>query len=168
MKKNKQKQTSSIAGHYFSPHNLAKKIAIMLIGCIAFNMNAQISNEMEFQTSGSYVESIKEQLPIETPATGTVVSIKAPNIPLTVTTDMGNVPEQNMRAYAQAPEMFKNAIMGNFRAMGNTLVSLAEAAFNAGIPFAVHITSTTFPEGFIITFNVEDLKKGLSNEPSDK
>lgn len=168
MKENRQKQTCLIVGHCLTPQNLAKRIAIVLIACIAFNANAQISNEVEFQTSGSIVESIKEQLPIETPATGTVVSIKAPNMPLTVTTDMGNVPEENMRAYAQAPEMFKNAIMGNFRAMGNTLVSLAEAAFNAGIPFSVHITSTTFPEGFIITFNVEDLKKGLVIESCDK
>lgn len=168
MKKNKQKQTCSIAGHRLSQQNLAKKFAFILIACITFNMNAQIYNEGELQASKSIVESVKEQLPIETPATGTIVSITAPNMPLTVTTDMGNVPEQNMRAYAQAPEMFKNAIMGNFRAMGDTLVYLAEVAFNAGIPFAVHITSTTFPEGFIITFNVDDLKKGLAIESCDK
>lgn len=163
MRKNKKSRACSTTEQRHSWQNVAKKTAMGLIACIAFSMNAQIPNEKEFQ--GSIVESIKEQLPIETPATGTVVSVEAPAVPLIVTTNMGNVPEQNMRAYAQAPEMFKNAIMGNFRAMGDTLVSLAEAAFNAGIPFAVHITSTTFPEGFIITFNVDDLKKGLSFEP---
>lgn len=168
MKKNKKSGTCSNTGLCHPQQNVAKKIAIGLIACISLSMNAQILNEKELHTSGSIVESIKVQLPIETPATGTVVSVEAPTLPLTVTTDMGNVPEQNMRAYAQAPEMFKNAIMGNFRAMGGTLISLAEAAFNAGIPFAVHITSSTFPEGFTITFNVEDLKKGLSVESCDK
>lgn len=168
MEKNKRSRTCSTTGQRHSWQNVAQKIAIGLIACIAFNMNAQILNEKELQTSSSIVKSIKEQLPIETPATGTIVSVEAPTVPLTVTTDMGNVPEHNMRAYAQAPEMFKDAIMGNFRAMGDTLVSLAEAAYNAGIPFAVHLTSTTFPEGFTITFNVDDLKKGLSFEPSDK
>lgn len=165
MKKNKKSRACSTTEQRHSWQNVAKTIAMGLIACIGFSMNAQIHNEKEYQTSGSIVESIKERLPIETPATGTVVSVEAPAVPLIVTTNMGNVPEQNMRAYAQTPEMFKNAIMGNFRAMGDTLVSLAEAAFNAGIPFAVHITSTTFPEGFIITFNVDDLKKGLSFEP---
>lgn len=166
IKKNRRK-TRSIFGHCHLLRNDAKKIAIGLFACIAFSMNAQASKENEFHTEGSIVQSIKAQLPIETPTTGTIVSVEVPITPLTVTTDMGNVPEQNMRAYAQAPEMFKTAIMGNFRAMGDIFVSLAEAAFNAGIPFAVHLTSITFPEGFTITFNGEDLEKGLLIKPSD-
>lgn len=149
--------------------HLAMVIAMAFILCTPFCINAQVANDDAcHQHCSSTVESFKNRLPIETPATGTIVSITPPTTPLTVTTDMGNVPEQNMRAYAQAPEMFKNAIMGNFRAMGDTLVILAEAAYDAGIPFAVHITATTFPEGFTITFSIEDLKKGLSMKSSDK
>ncbi len=105
-----------------------------------------------------------EHLPIETPATGKIISIEAPDAPLKVTTDMGNVPEQNMKAFAEKPELFKSAIMGNFPVMGDRLLRLAVAAYNAGIPFSIHIVSTSFPKGFTITFSVEELKEGLTEK----
>lgn len=110
----------------------------------------------------STVLNMKTALPIQTPSTGTIVSITSPDSPLCVTTDMGDVPEQNMKTFAEKPEMFKNAIMGNFRAMGEQLVSLANAAYNAGIPFSIHLISTTYPQGFTITFSVEELCEGLA------
>lgn len=168
MIKNNFNGTCSDKEHRSPRKNLAKKIAAVLIACIALNMNAQVSNGEGHPTASSVVESIKKELPVETPLSGTIVSVRTPSAPLTVTADLGDVPEQNMRTYAQAPDLFKSAIMGNFRDMGEPLVSLAEAAFNAGIPFALHVVSTTFPEGFTVTFNSEDLKKGLSIEPSDK
>lgn len=110
----------------------------------------------------STVLAMKAHLPIETPATGTIVSIMPPAAPLCVTTDMGNVPEQNMKSFAEKPELFKKAILGNFQAMGKQLLRLATAAYNAGIPFSIHIISTSYPAGFTISFTAEELANGLS------
>lgn len=168
MIKNKFYGTCPNTGRRQYRQNPVKRIVVWIVACMAFSMNAQVSGEQAHQTSGSVVESIKGRLPIETPSSGTIVSVETPAAPLTVTADLGNVAEQNMRFYAQSPGLFKDAIMADFRAMGDPLVPLADAAFNAGIPFALHVTSTTFPEGFTVTFTIDDLKKGLYIEPSDK
>jgi hypothetical protein len=138
---------------------------LLIIGifvCSIISVDAQdLTNSDNLTKSSSIVETILKELPLETVATGTIVSIESPRTPLIITTDMGNVPEQNMRTFAQDPDLFKNAIMGNFRGMGEPFISLSEAAYNAGIPFAIHLTATTFPEGFTVTFTIDDLRKGL-------
>lgn len=144
-----------------------KKIFVTLfLGalCIGIVNAASKTTACDDAVGTSTVLSMRELLPIETPATGKIISIEAPDAPLKVTTDMGNVPEQNMKAFAEKPELFKSAIMGNFPAMGDRLLSLAVAAYNAGIPFSIHIVSTSFPEGFTITFSVEELKEGLTEK----
>lgn len=144
-----------------------KKIFVTLfLGalCIGIVNAASKTTACDDAVGTSTVLSMRELLPIENPATGKIISIEAPDAPLKVTTDMGNVPEQNMKAFAEKPELFKSAIMGNFPAMGDRLLSLAVAAYNAGIPFSIHIVSTSFPEGFTITFSVEELKEGLTEK----
>lgn len=112
----------------------------------------------------SIVLSMMKSLPIETPTSGTLTSIVPPAAPLLITTDMGNVPVQNMQAFANEPEMFKDTIMGNFNAIGEDIVRLAKAAYDAGIPLSIHLVSLSFPEGFVITFSVEELGKGLAQK----
>ncbi|MDE5876007.1 MAG: hypothetical protein K2H47_00650 [Muribaculaceae bacterium] len=111
--------------------------------------------------SSTVLEMIKS-LPIETLSTGTLIFITPPVTPLSVTTDMGDVPVQNMQAFAKNPELFKNAFMSNFNAMGKDIIRLAEAAYNAGISLSIHLVSTSFPEGFVITFSVDELEIGLA------
>ncbi len=132
--------------------------------CIGIVNAASKTTDCDDAEGTSTVLSMREHLPIETPATGKIISIEAPDAPLKVTTDMGNVPEQNMKAFAEKPELFKSAIMGNFPVMGDRLLRLAVAAYNAGIPFSIHIVSTSFPKGFTITFSVEELKEGLTEK----
>ncbi|MDE5795558.1 MAG: hypothetical protein K2H75_00445 [Muribaculaceae bacterium] len=112
----------------------------------------------------SIVLEMMKSLPIETPTSGTLISIVPPAAPLSITTDMGNIPVQNMQAFANEPEVFKNAIMENFSAMGKDIVCLARAAYDAGIPLSIHLVSLSFPEGFVITFSVEELGKGLAQK----
>lgn len=47
--------------------------------------------------------------------------------------------------------------------MGQDLLQLAYAAYNAGIPFSIHLTSESYPQGFTITFFVEELGKCLAS-----
>lgn len=119
------------------------------------NINKQIST----------VRNMTLRLPIETPANGTLIEIKTPEEPLSVITDMGAIPEQNMKAFADHPDLFKNAVLSNFQSMGPDLISLAIAAYNAGIPFAIHITASSYPKGFTILFTIDDLEKGLNQKP---
>ena len=134
-------------------------VAIFCIGIAT--VKAEVKNDM---IGKSTVLNMKASLPIETPATGTIVSITSPDTPLCVTTDMGDIPEHNMRYYAKNPETFKNAILGNFPAMGEQLVYLATAAYNAGIQFSIHIISSSYPDGFSIYFTLEELGKGLTDK----
>lgn len=112
----------------------------------------------------SIVLEMIKSLPIETPTSGTLISIVAPAVPLSITTDMGNVPVQSMQAFAKEPEVFKNAIMEDFSAMGKDIVRLAKAAYDVGIPLSIRLVSLSFPEGFVITFSVEELGKGLAQK----
>lgn len=136
-------------------------IAVLLTPVKGF---AKTPTRCDSVNSSSIVLDMVKSLPIKTPANGTLTSIVAPTAPLSITTDMGNVPVQNMQAMANNPEILKNAIMENFIAVGKDILSLAEAAYNVGIPLSIHLVSLSFPEGFIITFSVEELGQGLAQK----
>lgn len=117
---------------------------------------AKTTSPVNNSVQTSVVVEMKKCLPINTGATGILTSIVAPSSSLSVTTDMGDVPEKSMREFTEKPELFKGAIMQNFTAIGDELLSLAKAAFDAGIPFSIHLTSSSFADGFTICFLVEE------------
>lgn len=155
--------------HGFS---LLQLLRISVVGAGAFLVStvtagASTTTEKLSLRNGSIVESIKGELPIKTRTNGTVVAIETPVTPLIVTTNMGNIEAEKMSA-PEMPEIFKNAIMVDFRAfLGEPFVPLAEAAFNAGLPFTIHFTSETYPQGFSVTFSLKDLEQALRKESSD-
>ena len=64
---------------------------------------------------------LKSRLPVVTPASGTLISVDAPDAPLTVVTDMGDVSGRSMENFARDPDSFKNAILTNIKAMATCL-----------------------------------------------
>ena len=134
-------------------------VGVMSLSCVP----ASAVGENAASESRSVVLELRSRLPVVTPASGTLISVDAPDAPLTVVTDMGDVSGRSMENFARDPDSFKNAILTNIKAMGQDLLQLAYAAYNAGIPFSIHLTSESYPQGFTITFSVEELGKCLAS-----
>ncbi len=117
------------------------------------------AGECAFATST--VATLRSQLPLNTSTSGTLIKIESPSSPLTVTTDMGEVSAENFQAFAKNSDLIKNMAIQDYQGLGEPLISIARAALNAGIPFAIHFEASGFPEGFTIVFSPEELEKML-------
>lgn len=151
--------------------SVRKLIKIFFAGtllCSANNIHANSPTEQNSNQIFSIVQSIKSELPIKTEHNGTIFAIESPSTPLTVTTNLGDVKDETMSA-PEFHETIKNMAIDYFKEfLGYPYVSLAQAALNAGIPFAIHCTASNTPTHFTVIFTLQDLEKALCKEPSDK
>lgn len=117
-----------------------------------FKKDSATTNKTE-----SIIIDLKSILPIKTENCGTIMEIESPIEPIKVTTNMGEVPTENMLYFSQNPEIFKRDIMQNFEDLGYPLINIAKTALNAGVPFELHVYSSNYHEGFSVIFSIDDL-----------
>ncbi|MDE6549126.1 MAG: hypothetical protein K2L22_09010 [Muribaculaceae bacterium] len=147
-------------------HNLPMILSIGAILFASFSSIAQNLTTPQTKETCSIVDSIRNQLPIMTRTNGTVVAIESPVTPMIVITNVGDRGIQEVSP--EILEMLKNTIMVDFKAFfGEPFVSLAQAAYNAGIPFAVHFVTASSPEGIKVSFSLTELETALNSDPRD-
>lgn len=112
----------------------------------------------------SIIIDLINSLPIKTENCGIIMEIESPIEPIKVTTNMGEVPTENMLYFSQNPEIFKRDIMQNFEELGYPLINIAKTALNAGVPFMLHVYSSNYQEGFSVMFSIDELLQLFSKK----
>lgn len=113
----------------------------------------------------STVVQIRGQMPFLIERTGHLIEIETPKEPIVAILDISEActPERMEYNRQNADQYRKQYILG-FHQWDTSLVKLAKAAYDAGVPFAFKFVADCDAEGALVLFSTEDLET-MFNKP---
>lgn len=102
-------------------------------------------------------------IPLYIPGQGSLVSISSPTSPLTIVIDITNTADaQKFHWMKENAAYVKGLYLSKYSTLGDTMISLLNAAYYIGSPLAIKFISASTPERFTISYSIEDMAKILT------
>lgn len=111
------------------------------------------------------VYEIEKGIPEVIETMGTLKGIICPTSPIVAEFDVENdATAEQMKAYRADLANLKYAFIAYLYTKGEILNSLAHIAYNANVPFCIHIYANCDPKGFTIELSPKDLEVSFTRD----